>query len=72
MKDSKIAFIMCNTKVKTKFVQKNGTNYNNPNPGTVLDHTVVKKDLYDFYLVSTSSRQGVPTPAHYSVLRDEI
>jgi len=32
----------------------------------------VKKDLYDFYLVSTSSRQGVPTPAHYSVLKDEI
>lgn len=56
MSKCKIAYIMCNTKVKTKFVQKNGNNYDNPKCGTVLDHSVVKKDLYDFYLVSTSSR----------------
>jgi aubergine-like protein len=72
MKDTKMMYLMCNTKIKTKFVMKNGNRYDNPKVGTILDHSVVKKDLYDFFLVSTQSRQGVPTPAHYSVLIDEI
>ena len=57
MASTKMMYVMCNTKVKTKFVMKNGNRIDNPRPGTVLDHSVVKKDLYDFYLVSTVSRQ---------------
>lgn len=72
MSNSKFMFVMCNTKVKTKMILKNGTRFDNPRPGTVIDHSIVKKGLYDFYLVSTVSRQGVPTPAHYCVLKDEI
>lgn len=65
-------FVMCNTKVKAKMILEKGNRFENPTPGTVIDHSIVKKDMYDFYLVSTLSRQGVPSPVHYSVLVDEI
>jgi len=72
MKDkSKITYVLVNTRVKTKFVKAEGR-LQNPMPGTVLDHSVVKKDSHEFYLVSASCRQGVPSPAHYSVLVDDI
>ena len=32
----------------------------------------MKKDAHEFYLVSASCRQGVPSPAHYSVIIDDI
>ena len=43
---------------------------NNPNPGTVVDHTVTRANLYDFFFVSQSVRQGTVTPTHYVVLYD--
>lgn len=61
-----------NTRVKAKFVQSEGGRLQNPKPGMVLDHTVLKKDAHEFYLVATNCRQGVPTPAHYSVIVDDI
>lgn len=56
MANSKFMLVMCNTKVKTKMICKNGPRFDNPRPGTVIDHSIVKKGLYDFYLVSTVSR----------------
>ena len=49
---------------------KNKNVINNPNPGTVVDHTVTRANLYDFFLVSQSVRQGTVTPTHYVVLYD--
>lgn len=73
MKDvTKIIYTLVNTKVKTKMIKNEQNRLQNPAPGTVLDHTITKKDVNEFYLVSTSCRQGVPSPAHYSVLVDEI
>lgn len=71
---TKFLFIMVNKRVKTKFVSVNPQNGKlfNPQPGTVLDHTVTPHDLYDFFLVSQNVRQGIPTPSHYSVLYDSI
>lgn len=43
----------------------------NPDPGSVLDHTVTRRGLYDFYLVPQSVRQATVTPSHYIVLEDE-
>lgn len=37
----------------------------NPPPGTILDHTVTRRYLYDFYLVPQSVRQGTVNPTHY-------
>ncbi|XP_020903024.2 piwi-like protein Ago3 [Exaiptasia diaphana] len=42
----------------------------NPGPGTVLDHTITRKDWYDFFLVSQHVRQGTVTPTHYVVVHD--
>merc|ERR1712080_741716 len=41
-------------------------------PGTVISSGVVSEDKYDFYLVSTLSRQGVVAPTHYTVIFDTI
>lgn len=63
---------MVNKRVKTKMVMNNSGRLENPRPGTVLDHSILSKDAYDFYLVSAACRVGVPTPSHYCVLKDEI
>lgn len=68
----KLVYTLVNTKVKTKLIRNEQNRLQNPVPGTVLDHTITKKDVNEFYLVSTNCRQGVPSPAHYSVLVDEI
>ncbi|KAK2566274.1 Piwi-like protein 2 [Acropora cervicornis] len=43
----------------------------NPGPGAVLDHTITRRDWYDFYLVSQHVRQGTVTPTHYIVVHDK-
>lgn len=43
----------------------------NPSPGTVLDHTITRRGMYDFFLVPQSVRQGTVTPTHCIVLEDE-
>jgi len=37
-----------------------------------VDHTITGKDTYDFFMVCTESRQGVPTPTHFTVLLNEL
>lgn len=36
---------------------KNGSYVSNPEPGTVLDHTVTRRYLFDFFLVSQLIRE---------------
>ena len=36
----------------------------------VLDHTVTKRDWYDFFLVSQHVGQGTVSPTHYIVVHD--
>jgi len=63
---------MVNKRVKTKFIAENQGRLQNPMPGTVLDHSVTQPDVYDFFMVNTPCRQGVPTPTHISVLFNNI
>lgn len=42
----------------------------NPKPGCVLDHTITRRHLYDFFLVPQSVRQGTVSPTHYIVVHD--
>ena len=51
--------------------QREGGEYANPPPGTVLDHTVTRKDRFDFYLVSQVVTSGTVTPSHYIAITDE-
>lgn len=52
--------------------KKGDSQYNNPDPGSVLDHTITRKNLYDFYLIPQSVRNATVTPSHYIVLEDQI
>lgn len=42
----------------------------NPPPGTVLDNTITRKYLADFFLVPQNVNQGTVNPTHYIVLHD--
>lgn len=36
-----------------------------------MDHTITRRNVYDFFLCSQHVREGTVTPSHYIVLRDE-
>lgn len=72
MPEISFCFVMINKRVKQKMIADNGGRLMNPQPGTVLDHSVTQNDVYDFFLVTTNCRQGVPTPTHVSVLYNDI
>ena len=73
MANTKIVFISVNKNLKTKYLIKKCDNqYDRPTIGTVVDSDIIRKNLYDFYLVSTMCRQGIQTPSHYSVLYDDL
>jgi aubergine-like protein len=47
---------MINKRVKSKMIAESGGRLMNPQPGTVLDHSVTQNEVYDFYLVTTNCR----------------
>lgn len=63
-------FIVVQKRINTRIMLNDGREFINPNPGTVVDHTVTRKYLYDFFLVPQSVRQGTVTPTHYIVVED--
>ncbi|XP_054725856.1 protein argonaute-3 [Anastrepha obliqua] len=67
----KITFIVIQKRINTRYFAMNGTNADNPPPGTVVDNSITRSKMYDFYLVSQAVRQGTVTPSHYIVLRDD-
>nr|QQA03725.1 Piwi protein [Apostichopus japonicus] len=44
----------------------------NPPSGTVVDNVVTKRQLFDFFLVSQSVRQGTVSPTSYNVIRNGV
>lgn len=68
----KLMVLIVNKRVSQRFFNNGGHRLNNPDPGTVISQGVVSEDSYDFYLVSTLSRQGVVSPTHYTVIYDTI
>lgn len=64
-------FVVVQKRVNVRFYTKKGPNAENPLPGSVLDNTITRRGLYDFYLVPQSVRQGTVTPTHCVVLEDE-
>jgi len=66
-----LVFIVCQKRIITRIFTTKGRNeYGNPNPGSVLDHTITRRYEHDFYLVSQLVRQGTVTPTHYIVLHN--
>ncbi|XP_045774375.1 piwi-like protein Ago3 [Maniola jurtina] len=66
-----ITYVVVQKRINTRIFLNQGSEFANPNPGTVLDHTVTKRDWYDFLLVSQKVNQGTVTPTHYVVVYDD-
>lgn len=67
----KLTYIVVNKRISTRFFVVAGRNYNNPNPGFIVDDVVTRPERYDFFLVSPTARQGCVSPTYYNVLHDE-
>jgi len=65
-------FIVVQKRINTRIFYMAGKELDNPPPGTVLDHTVTKRDWYDFFLVSQHVGQGTVSPTHYVVVHDSM
>jgi len=63
-------FIVVQKRINTRIFARGSKAPENPPPGTVLDHTVTKRDWYDFFLVSQHVGQGTVSPTHYIVVHD--
>lgn len=50
---------------------KNDNTFDNPSAGTVVDHTITRRFLFDFFLVAQNVRYGTVTPSHYVVIANE-
>ena len=53
-----LGFVVVQKRINTRIFLMAGKDCENPAPGTVLDHTVTKRDWYDFFLVSQHVGQG--------------
>lgn len=67
----KITFVVVQKRINLKFFKVLRDQVTNPPPGSILDNTVTRRYLYDFYLCSQHVREGTTTPSHYIVLRDD-
>lgn len=69
--DCAVCFVVVQKRINTRmFAIKGGDHFENPYPGTILDHDVTRRNFYDFFLVSQHVRQGTVTPTHYVTLYD--
>lgn len=65
-----ITVTMVQTQVITKLFKVQGQDYVNPLPGTVLDHTVMRHDWYDFLIVPMESTMSTIKPTYFNVVLD--
>uniref|UniRef100_A0A2A4IUY8 Piwi domain-containing protein n=1 Tax=Heliothis virescens TaxID=7102 RepID=A0A2A4IUY8_HELVI len=65
-----ITYIVVQKRINTRIFMKCGNSLENPNPGTIVDHGVTRRDWYDFLIVSQKVNQGTVTPTHYVVIHD--
>jgi len=68
----KLAVVIVQKRINTKLFMQSKGSLENPPPGSVMDHTVTKRDYYDFLLISQHVRQGTVTPTHYVCVHDDM
>lgn len=66
----KMAYMIVSKRINTRFFQRTGSQWTNPNSGTVIDNTVTLKERYEFFLVSQKSNQGTISPTNYNIIFD--
>lgn len=68
--EPKFTFIVVQKRINTRMYAMTDNGTDNPNPGAILDNIITRRNLYDFYLVPQSVRQGTATPTHFVVVQD--
>lgn len=69
--DIQVCFVIVQKRINTRiFTANRDGNFENPRPGTILDHSVTRRYLCDFFLVPQNVRFGTVNPTHYIVLHD--
>ncbi|XP_039756127.1 piwi-like protein Ago3 [Pararge aegeria] len=66
-----ITYIVVQKRINTRIFLKQGKEFANPDPGTVVDNLITRRDWYDFLIVSQKVNQGTVTPTHYVVIHDD-
>lgn len=69
-KQLKLVYIIVSKKTNTRLLLRNGNDYRNPEPGTVVDNTITLDERYEFFLVSQRTSQGTVSPTNYNVIGD--
>ena len=59
-------------RVNTRLFSGSEGNFQNVLPGSVVNSGITDKDIYEFYLVSVATRQGMVAPTKYTIIFDEI
>ncbi|XP_013180171.1 PREDICTED: protein argonaute-3 [Papilio xuthus] len=66
-----LTYVVVQKRINTRIFMKTRNGFENPFPGTVLDHCVTRRDWYDFLIASQKVNQGTVTPTHYVVIHDD-
>ncbi|CAL8111645.1 unnamed protein product [Orchesella dallaii] len=66
----KFTFCVVQKRINARLYLQEKHSLQNPEPGTIIDHTITRKYLYDFFLISQLVREGTVSPTHYVVLED--
>ena len=68
----KLTFIIVTKRVNSRFFLLTGPrDADNPVPGTIVDHTVTRKERFDFYLIAQSVRAGTVAPVNFNIIHDQ-
>ena len=68
--EPQFSYVVVQKRISTRILVKTGNNYENPPPGTILDHTVTRYQFKDFFLVPQAVNQGTVTPTHMVVVKE--
>ncbi|XP_022914528.2 piwi-like protein Ago3 [Onthophagus taurus] len=65
-----MTFVVVKKRINTRIFAESNGGYSNPLPGTIVDTTITRKYLFDYFLVPQNVNQGTVTPTHYVVLNN--
>ncbi|KAD4982966.1 hypothetical protein E3N88_19637 [Mikania micrantha] len=66
-----VTFVVAQKRHTTRLFLNNGGDFENVQPGTVVDTNIVHPSNFDFYLCSHFGGMGTSKPTHYTVIWDE-
>ncbi|XP_069123522.1 piwi-like protein 1 isoform X1 [Argopecten irradians] len=66
----RLGVVIVQKRINARIFLKGHREMENPPSGTVVDHTITRREWYDYFLVSQHVRQGTVSPTHYVVVHD--